>query len=154
MSGGSSYRWIWILLAPVCLPAFGGTEALSDGLRRCGRESDQTQRLACFDALLSSLPKIEADRFGMTADVAEKRNPGVFRPQQNEALTGKIVALREGAQGRLIFTLDNGQVWAQTEARPSIRFAVGDAVRLEHGSMSSLWLAADHDRKTRVKRIS
>jgi hypothetical protein len=90
----------------------------------------------------------------MTADVAQKRNPGTFRPQQNEALTGKIIALREGAEGRLIFTLDNGQVWAQAESRPSIRFAVGDAVRLEHGAMSSLWLAADHDRKTRVKRIS
>ena len=148
------YRMMLILLAPVCLPAFGATEALSDELRRCGRESDQTRRLACFDALVSSLPKIEADQFGMTADVAQKHNPGTSRPQQTETLTGKIVALGEAAQGRLIFTLDNGQVWAQTESRPGIRFAVGDAVRLEHGSMSSLWLAADHNRKTRVKRIS
>jgi hypothetical protein len=143
-----------ILLVPACVPAFGATEALSDGLRRCARESEQTQRLACFDALVSSLPKIEADQFGMTADVAHKRNPEVFRPQRSEALTGKIVDLREGAQGQLIFTLDNGQVWAQVESRPSIHFAVGDAVHLEHGAMSSLWLAADRARKTRVKRIS
>jgi hypothetical protein len=151
---GSWYCRALILLFPACVPAFGGTEAPGDGLRRCARESDQTQRLACFDALVSSLPKIEADQFGMTADVAQKRNPDTFRPKQSEAITGKIVALREGAQGRLIFTLDNGQVWAQTESRPSISFAVGDAVRLEHGAMSSLWLAADRDRKTRVKRIS
>ena len=150
----SQYRRVLILLVPVCLPAFGGTEAFSDGLRRCARESDQTQRLACFDALASSLPKIEADQFGMTADVAQKRNLGAPRREQSEALTGKIVALREGAEGRLIFTLDNGQVWAQTESRPSISFAIGDAVRVEHGAMSSLWLAADHQRKTRVKRIS
>jgi hypothetical protein len=150
----SLYRRALILLVPACMPAFGGTEALSDGLRRCGRESDQTQRLACFDALVNSLPKIEADQFGMTADVAQKRNPSTSRPQQSESLTGKIVALREAAEGRLIFTLDNGQVWAQAESRPNIRFAVGDTVRLEHGAMSSLWLAADHDRKTRVKRIS
>jgi hypothetical protein len=150
----SQYRRVLILVAPVCLPAFGGTEALNDGLRRCARESEQTQRLACFDALASSLPKIEADQFGMTADVAQKHSPGAFRPEQHEALTGKIVALSEGAQGQLIFTLDNGQVWAQVESRPGIRFAVGDAVRLEHGAMSSLWLAADHERKTRVKRIS
>jgi hypothetical protein len=142
------------LLALASLPVFAGTDALSDGLRRCARESDEAHRLACFDTLASSLPKIEADQFGMTADVAQKHNPGVFRAQQHEAVTGKIVALREGAEGRLIFTLDNGQVWAQTESRPSIRFAIGDAVRLEHGAMSSLWLAADHDRKTRVKRIS
>jgi hypothetical protein len=151
---GASYRRLLLLLAPICLPAFGATEALSDGLRRCARDTDQTQRLACFDTLVRSLPKIEADQFGMTADVAHKRNPEVFRPQQSEALTGKIVSLREGAEGRLIFTLDNGQVWAQTESRPSISFAIGDAVRVEHGAMSSLWLAADHQRKTRVKRIS
>jgi hypothetical protein len=131
---------VFVLLAPVCLPAFGATEALSDGVRRC--------------AVASSLPKIEVDQFGMTADVAHKRNPEVFRPQQSAQITGKIVALREGTGGRLIFTLDNGQVWAQAESRPNIRFAVGDAVHLEHGAMSSLWLAADHERKTRVKRIS
>jgi hypothetical protein len=26
-------------------------------------------------------------------------------------------------------------------------------VQIEHGAMGSLWLAADHHRKTRVKRI-
>jgi hypothetical protein len=150
----SHYRRMWILVAPVCLPAFAGSEAFSDGLRRCARESDQTQRLACFDALASSLPKLEADQFGMTADVAHQRNPGAPRRDQSEALTGKIVALSEGANSRLIFTLDNGQVWAQVESRLGIRFAVGDAVRLEHGAMSSLWLVADHERKTRVRRIS
>jgi hypothetical protein len=150
----SGYRTALFLLASACLPAFAGTDALGDGLRHCARESDEARRLACFDTLASSLPKIEADQFGMTADVAQKHNPGAPRPAQSEALTGKIVALREGAQGQLIFTLDNGQVWAQVEPRPSIRFAVGDSVRLEHGAMSSLWLAADRDRKTRVKRIS
>jgi hypothetical protein len=148
-------RPLLLLLTIGCWsPAFPGTEALSDGVRGCARESDQTQRLACFDTLASTLPKIEADQFGMTADVAQKRDPArTSRATQNDALTGKIVALRQGARGEYVFTLDNEQVWIQAEPTPNIHFAVGDAVRIEHGAMSSIWLAADKGRKTRIKRV-
>ena len=61
---------------------------------------------------------------------------------------------REAAGGQLVFTLDNQQVWIQTEVKSRIQFAVGDVVHIEHGAMGSLWLAADKGRKTRVKRIS
>jgi hypothetical protein len=135
-------------------PAFPATEALSDGVRRCARESDQAQRLACFDTLSSTLPKIEADQFGMTADIAQKRDPArKYRATQNDALPGKIVTLRQAARGEYVFTLDNEQVWIEAEPTPNIHFAVGDAVRIEHGAMSSIWLAADKGRKTRIKRI-
>ena len=147
-------RKVLFVLAPVCLPAFGVTEALSDGLRRCARESEQTQRLACFDALASSLPKIEADQFGMTADIAHKRAPTADYDNKKEVLTGTIRALRQGPRGELIFTLDNNQVWRQDQPSPNISFSVGEAVRIEHGAMSSLWLAADHGRKTKVRRVS
>ena len=52
-------------LAASCLPALASAEPLDDALRRCAKEHDQTQRLACFDTLASGLPQIEADRFGM-----------------------------------------------------------------------------------------
>jgi hypothetical protein len=145
----------WILLAAAaCLPALAGTDTLSDGLRRCAGETDQTQRLACFDALAASLPKVEADKFGMTTDIAHKRAPTEDYANKKEALTGKIRALRQGPRGELIFTLDNDQVWRQDQPSPNISFSVGEAVRIEHGALSSLWLAADRGRKTRVKRVS
>lgn len=144
----------WYALAAACLPAFAGADAVSDRLHQCAREGDEAQRLACFDAIASALPKLETDQFGMTAEIAQKRSPGTPLQGNNETVTTKIIALREDAHGRLLFTLDNSQVWLQTEFRPGTRFAVGDAVRLEHGAMSSLWIAADHDRKTRVRRIS
>src|SRR5262249_42423212 len=128
---------------------------LTESLRRCGRESEAAKRLQCFDALVSTLPKLEADKFGMTADIAQKRAPAeTYRPARNDVLTGKILALRQAPHGELIFTLDNDQVWMQAEPSASVRFSVGEAVRIEHGAMSSLWLAADHGRKTRVRRIS
>jgi len=140
-------------LAASCLPALASAEPLDDALRRCAKEHDQTQRLACFDALASSLPQIEADRFGMTADIKHQRDPVAVEEAKHEVLGGKIVGLRQAPRGEYIFTLDNQQVWMQAEPKASIQFAVGEAVHIEHGAMSSLWLAADKGRKVRVKRL-
>ncbi|HEX4377072.1 MAG TPA: hypothetical protein VHZ99_07975 [Steroidobacteraceae bacterium] len=143
-----------LLLAATISPAWAVSDALIDGMRRCAAQSDQAQRLACFDTLASTLPKIEADRFGLTADIANKRDPQSERHDKEAVLPGKIVALGAGPRGEYIFTLDNGQVWTQADLEPNKKFAVGDVVHIEHGAMGSLWLAADKARKTRVKRIS
>jgi hypothetical protein len=150
---GSLYRSLGLLVAAGCLPALAGVERLDDALRRCGRESDPAQRLACFDAILSGLSQVEADRFGMTVDIERKRDPVAVQRAKDEVLRGKISELRWAPEGELIFTLDNGQVWVQAEATPNLQFAVGEDVHIEHGSMSSLWLFADKHRKVRVKRL-
>jgi len=132
---------------------------LADELRRCASESDQVKRLACFDALAAGLPKVEADQFGLTADIARK-HPDAGTPNKTEAqpggevLPGKIAALRQGSGGVLVFTLDNHQVWVQADADPRFSFKVGEDVRIEHGAMGSFWLAANKGRKTKVKRVS
>jgi hypothetical protein len=143
-----------VLLCLATLPAHALTNPLADGLRRCAGETDQAKRLACFDALAATLPKIEADQFGLTADITHKRDPVSEHPVAEAVLPGKIVALREAAEGKLVFTLDNQQVWIQAETNSRVQFAVGEVVHIEHGAMGSLWLAADKGRKTRVKRIS
>jgi hypothetical protein len=129
-------------------------DPLADGLRRCTAETDQAKRLACFDALAASVPKVEADQFGLTADIAQKRDPVAAQKTAVAILPGKIVALRQGARGELIFTLDNQQVWDQMEPEPTKQFNIGEGVHIEHGAMGSLWLAAEKGRKTKVKRIS
>jgi hypothetical protein len=134
-------------------PTFAAVEPLAEGLRRCSLETDEGKRLACFDALASAVPKIQSDQFGMTVDIARKRDPVAATRNENESLPGKIMALQEAPRGEYIFTLDNGQIWIQAELRSNIRFEVGDTVQIEHGAMGSLWLAADRHRKTRVKRI-
>lgn len=150
---GSLARRALLSLAAGCLPALASAEVLDDALRRCAKEHDQTQRLACFDALAASLPKIEADRFGMTADIKRQRDPVAVEQAKHEVLSGKIVGLRQAPRGEWIFTLDNQQVWLQAEPNASIQFAVGEAVHIEHGAMSSLWLVGDKHRMVRVKRM-
>ena len=149
----SAYRSLVLLLAAGCLPALASTGNLDDALQRCAKESDPAQRLACFDAIVSTLPQLEADRFGMTADIKHKRDPVAVQQAQDEALAGKISGLRQAARGEWIFTLDNRQVWVQAETRPAIQFWPGENVHIEHGAMGSLWLVADKHRKVRVKRL-
>jgi hypothetical protein len=143
-----------VVLSCVALPALALNNPLADGVRHCASETDQTKRLACFDALAASLPKVQADQFGLTADIARKRDPVAERQAADAVLPGTIVALGQTRDGKFIFTLDNKQVWIQAEIKTTIEFEVGDAVHIEHGAMGSLWLAADKGRKTRVKRVS
>ncbi|HEY1314991.1 MAG TPA: hypothetical protein VGE92_14015 [Steroidobacteraceae bacterium] len=150
---GSVYRSLGLWLTAICLPAFTEAENLDGALRHCATESDLVQRLACFDAIVSTLPQVEADRFGMTAEIEHKRDPQAVPQAKDEVLSGKISGLRQASQDQLIFTLDNGQVWIQTETRPNVQFALSEDVHIEHGSMSSLWLVADKHRKVRVKRL-
>jgi len=150
---GSVCRSLTLFLAASCLPALAVAEKLDDALRRCASESTPAQRLACFDAIVSTLPQIEADRFGMTADIERKRDPVVVQHAKDEVLSGRISGLRRAPAGEWIFTLDNRQVWVQAEASPNVQFAVGEDVHIEHGAMSSLWLVADKHRKVRVTRL-
>jgi len=142
------------VMAAISAPAAAKTDPLATGLRHCATETDEAKRLACFDSLVATLPKIEADQFGLTRDLALKRDPVAERQADTAILPGAIVALGQTPRGQLIFTLDNQQVWIQTEVEQSKTFSVGDVVHIEHGAMGTLWLAADHARKTRVKRIS
>jgi hypothetical protein len=147
------YPGMVLFLAAGCAPALASTEKLDNALRRCAQQSDQAQRLACFDAIVNTLPQVEADRVGMTADIERKRDPLVLRQAKDEVLRGKIAGLRQAAHGEWIFTLDNRQAWIEAEPRPNVEFALGENVHIEHGAMSSLWLVADNHRKVRVKRL-
>ena len=145
-----------VLLAVSVLPLHAGGEPLSDGLQRCARETDEHLRLKCFDELAGSLPQLKRDEFGMTAAVAQRHDPTAPKAPliDPQVLDAKIAGLRQGSHGEYTFTLDNGQVWVEQEARPGEHFSVGEAVQITHGAMSSLWLSASNHRMTRVKRIS
>jgi hypothetical protein len=149
----TTYQSLLLGVAASCLPALVNGGNIEDALRRCAKTTEQAQRLACFDAIVSTLPQVEADRFGMTADIERKRDPLAVQQAKDAVLGGKIAGLSQAPHGEWTFTLDNRQVWIETEPRPNVNFAVGEEVHIEHGAMSSLWLVADQHRKVRVKRV-
>jgi hypothetical protein len=146
-------RSVVVFLVVNGLPALTQADKLDDALHRCAGVNESAQRLSCFDAIVSTLPQIEADRFGMTVDIERQRDPRAMQAAKDAVLGGKIAALRQSANGEWTFTLDNRQVWVEAEPRANVNFVVGEDVRIEHGAMSALWLVADQHRRVRVKRL-
>jgi len=81
-----------------------------------------------------------------------KRDPTA--PEEN--LTATITALRNQTGGAQVISLDNDQVWRQSEAGPGAPLKVGDVVQISRGAMGFYRLKADAfgpGRWTRVMRV-
>lgn len=151
-------RWAWGALALLAAaPALAAGDHLEAGLRQCASETDEHQRLACYDALAQALPRIKVDQFGMTGAIERKRDPVVAaeaaRERVQESLSGSIAGIGRGPRGERVFTLDNGQQWIEVEPRPALEFSAGEAVTIGHGALGTLWLKADGRRQVKVRRI-
>jgi hypothetical protein len=143
--------------------AFAGGAAADPptALLACREISDPTARLACFDRESAGLASAEAARaqelppeqkFGLTPAEVAKREPASARSAEVEALTARIVGLRAGGDGRLVFALDNGQEWRQLVPGDDLLVRAGDTVRVDHGALGSFWLHAPSGRACKVTR--
>ncbi len=139
------------------------------GLTACNKESDDAQRLYCFDQAMASTspapltkktaPQTVAvnsstpvDEFGMDDELKrrlEKDNP----KDRLEELTAIVSKVNRRPHGELVMTLDNQQVWA--EKKPSSYFPLtpGDSVTIKSGVLGSFRLVGPTGRTTRVSRI-
>ena len=68
-------------------------------------------------------------------------------------LTAHLASVSRNSAGREVFTLDNGQVWRQSETRARFEAHAGDAVKIAPGGMGSFWLSTDVHNQTRVVRV-
>lgn len=78
-------------------------------------------------------------------------NPAGAEPPPE--LTAHLASVSRNLAGRAVFTLDNGQVWRQSESRASFEARTGDAVKISRGGMGSFWLSTDTHNWTRVERV-
>jgi hypothetical protein len=70
-----------------------------------------------------------------------------------KSLSAHITDVSRNGAGRQVFTLDNGQVWRQSETRASFEVRPGDAVTVSSGAMGSFWLVTSKHNWTRVERV-
>ena len=68
-------------------------------------------------------------------------------------LTAHIASVSHSASGRMVITLDNGQVWRQSESRSTFEAQPGDVATISPGALGSFWLATGKHSWTRVERI-
>lgn len=154
----------------------GGAESAED----CAAIEAADERLACFDRVFGFDGGAQAegqleepagaaparDAAGPTAGVAgsaavpavssSDADFGLDKPKsetEGESLTSGIAAVGKDDYGKLIFELDNGQVWRQTEYK-RFRAKEGEKVVIRRGSFGSYKMyIAGEKLWTRVRRI-
>lgn len=139
--------------------------ATDSPLQACRSIAEDAARLACYDNLAdrpasaSAAPAPKAapapspeELFGRDAVQSEdivRRAAGIGRLEE---VTARVVGVELNPFGKLILTLDNGQVWSQLDS-PTPRIRTGDEVRIRRAALSSYLLTlAEGGHASRVRR--
>lgn len=131
-----------VLLFPLCcVPAL--TWAASP--HPCATVEDDAERLACYDRTFGTpeAPVPLPDPPGEDAANAAKS------PEKFTAVVAKV----EWRNGVFIATLDNGQVWMQSERDSRVQIAAQDTVTIRRASLGSHLLTGKQGIAARVKRL-
>ena len=133
--------------------------------RDCAVIESSVERLACFDAtygdgtdsaMTAVAPATIEAVPTSTVTVPSEADFGQQKSKtelEGESLDSVITGVDRDAYDKLIFELDNGQVWRQTESK---HFPIdpGQATEIRHGAMGSYKLyVKGESRWTRVRRV-
>jgi hypothetical protein len=160
-----------VVIMAVFLPAWSQTQELPESLGACISETDDARRLACYDRevpkiaaadvgvvqdrspiedAVSPQQRIPEEEFGLTAEMQRKnRNPD----EELDEIRATILSISRRRSGARVFSLDNGQVWAEKSEERRLRLDSGDSVRIEAASLGSFKLFGSGKYSTRVSRI-
>jgi len=141
-------------LAALPLVAHAGDDAASTGaILECRSVADDGARLQCFDrrsAELQAAIGTPQQRFGLAAGVATK---DVSAEPELQELASRITSVKNAGDGKLIFYLENGQVWRQVVAGGALLIKPGEIATLMPGALGSFWLKAPSSGRTKVTRL-
>ncbi len=140
-------------------------------LAACRQITEDTARLACFDREVAAFDVALRDRKVAVVDQEEVRKTrrtlfGIALPRiklfddaddgepEIKQVTAVIKSTSQGEGGRIIFTLDDGAVWAQTDDYP-VYYAVkpGQKVTIKRGALSSYFADFEKTVTVRAKRL-
>jgi len=93
------------------------------------------------------------DEFGFKRGELERKQAEVEKPpEEPESVSGRVATI-ESRRGKFEATLDNGQVWAQTELDTRVTLRAGDEVTVRRAVFGSYLLTGPQGVATRVKRV-
>lgn len=175
---------IRFLLLPAALMALTGTaqaESIQGAMRQCGAVQNSLKRLVCYDEIVNNLerysglddlmnipaplpahggsaaaapqaqaaaqsPSVNNDRFGFEYKLAQQ--------DTDERIFVKIAKAVKGRFDRFTITLDNGQVWKQSDSSARMKFKEGEQVYIEKGALGSFFLGKESlNKRMKVKRV-
>ena len=139
----------------------------------CAKVIDQQQRLVCFENLARDVesgwqkvsrehaqePAASLDTPLVHSELSDQSSKGDFGLEHKdgkEALSDKlqshVVEIYKNSLGKMILTLDNGQIWQQMDTK-SLIIHKGDLILIERGALSAFYLSAKGKKRIRVVRV-
>ncbi len=165
----------WLVVLPFMLvsgAALAQPPSLLDRAEDCAVIDDAAQRHACFDALVPDLKK------GRSPAVASVAKPSPAAPPQS-ALTAPVAtpeqvaaakaakdtevtevnlpvkSITQSADGKYRFTMENGQIWKQTDTTKLRAIGSGPwTAQIREASLGSYLLTLGNSRAVRVQRMN
>lgn len=159
------------LAAPAAAqPKVEGQASVFQSLLDCRAKTDGAERLACYDAAAASLGEAEkkGDIVVVDRDMAKAARRQAFgfslptldmfnraeSPEDAERLTATAERVYRGGDGRWIFELEGGAVWAQNDNESLFREPKkGSKLEIRKAAMGSFFMNVDGQRAIRARRI-
>lgn len=137
-----------ILAAPAATAA--QSEATFEArFRACTDLRDDSERLACFDAMTPAAAQADPERnFGV------ETLPTGFDAEGEavDVIASRIEGLQRRPHGQHVFELANGQRWTELESGRT-RYRRGQRVTIERTTLGAYMLSTEQGRATRVRRL-
>jgi hypothetical protein len=123
----------------------------------CASVRDDAERLACYDQAFGkpAVPAAAAPKkqFGFTQQEVARKNGQPSESEGPASVSAAIKALHRLHDGKFVVTLDNSQVWAQSEFNSQADVAIGDTITVRRGALGSYLLVTKAGIGTRVRRV-
>lgn len=161
-----------ILVVLMAAPFAATAEPVStDEVYACASMDDDAERLACYDAAVGRLKQaeeageittvtreqvaeVQRDSFGFSIpslpSIAMPRLGG-GEAEEIEELTFAVTDLDRSGYGKVTVTLENGQVWRQTDSERTPLSA--DEALIKRAAFGSYMMKLDGGRAFRVERV-
>lgn len=140
------------------------------GLLDCKAKTNDAERLACFDAATASLGEAEkkGDIVVVDREMAKAARRQAFgfslpsldmfknseKPEEADRLTAPVATAYQGGDGKWVWELEGGAVWAQTDnERVNRAPKKGSTVEIRKASMGGFFLNSDGQRAVRARRV-
>ncbi|TMN35791.1 hypothetical protein [Pseudoalteromonas sp. S2755] len=144
----------------------------TQALQACTLIENDFKRLMCYDNVIANKPitethlskasvnkdKVNTPRNEKRAELKEDgfglEHKVKVASEEIEEITAKLVKTTTQGRDKMVFTLDNGQVWRQVSSETFFA-KEGDTLIIERASFGSfLMKKAGSNRTTRVKRVN
>lgn len=138
--------FIFAALVPIiAAPAAFAQTDLMGRVVACAGLEDEAKRHACFDVLTPELRGQGVKAFGETKKAAT--------PAEPDQISLKVSAIDRAEDG-MVFTMENGQVWKQSDTRQLGGFGKGPwTAEIRKGMLGSFALSVNGSASIKVKRV-